>query len=149
MIAKRHDGRKYKQRKDVYRAWYKRTVEARRAYGRKYWAEHKKQKQIYDKARRQENKRKYFMQKIKRSYRITAEEFDLMLSRSYGRCDICYKCFSGREPFIDHDHSSGNVRGLLCSKCNFSVGLLDDNPEIVDRLYRYLNEYKQKIKALQ
>lgn len=57
-----------------------------------------------------------------RYYRLTCEEFDALVKRSEGRCDIC-----GVITFllvIDHDHDLGlwAVRGLLCPSCNYKEG---------------------------
>lgn len=44
----------------------------------------------------------------------------------------------GKNPVIDHDHKTGVVRGMLHSKCNSALGLLDDNPERAKQAYEYL-----------
>ncbi len=41
-------------------------------------------------------------------------------------------------PHIDHDHSTGKVRGLLCSCCNTGIGMFKDNPDVLDRAAFYL-----------
>lgn len=71
-------------------------------------------------------------------------DFDAMLEAQGGRCAICRtdKAFSGggdgRRLAIDHCHSTGIVRGLLCGNCNRMLGLVKDDPEALRRAAAYL-----------
>jgi hypothetical protein len=71
-------------------------------------------------------------------------DFDAMLDAQGGRCAICRtdKAFSGggdgRRLAIDHCHSTGVVRGLLCGNCNRMLGLVKDDPEVLRRAAVYL-----------
>lgn len=60
------------------------------------------------------------------AYGLTDEAFAFWLSKQDGVCGIC------RGPMVpicvDHDHSTGAVRGLLCSDCNKALGFLRDDP---------------------
>jgi hypothetical protein len=42
---------------------------------------------------------------------------------------------------VDHNHTTGKVRGLLCSSCNGALGLFKDNPEVVAAALLYLKDY--------
>jgi Recombination endonuclease VII len=44
----------------------------------------------------------------------------------------------GRALCVDHDHSTGQVRGLLCKRCNYALGLLEDTKSLV-RAVEYLH----------
>jgi len=55
----------------------------------------------------------------------------LLREAQKGRCAVCALPIEGKNEHADHDHVTGKARGLLCSKCNSGIGLLDDN---VDRL---------------
>src|SRR5262245_11780077 len=55
---------------------------------------------------------------------ITADRDLLEIIRLQGTCDICYAEAHGRNGHIDHDHVTGKVRGILCSRCNKGLGLL-------------------------
>lgn len=59
--------------------------------------------------------------KLRRVYGITPEQYEQMLVQQKEKCAICKLGFDGI-PFVDHDHSSGWVRGLLCNACNFAIG---------------------------
>lgn len=57
-------------------------------------------------------------------YRMTPDGFDAMLARQKGRCGICSRQLQLRRGgvAVDHDHTTGEVRGLLCMPCNTSLG---------------------------
>lgn len=62
-----------------------------------------------------------------RDYGISVSEYDEMLASQSGVCAICRKeCKSGKRLSIDHNHETGEVRGLLCGKCNSVIGYADD-----------------------
>lgn len=54
-------------------------------------------------------------------------------------CAICGQPFV-KTPQADHDHATGQVRGLLCGNCNSGLGLLQDNPELLRAAANYLEE---------
>lgn len=64
--------------------------------------------------------------RILRVYGITEEDYERRFAAQGGRCEICGGEPKGGAPlFIDHDHLSGKVRGLLCSKCNLRIGWIE------------------------
>jgi hypothetical protein len=62
------------------------------------------------------------------------------LKQQNNRCAICFTDFDGIKPQVDHNHMTNKIRGLLCGKCNKAVGLLQDDPEIVQSAVRYLSK---------
>lgn len=70
-----------------------------------------------------------------RKYGVTPQQFNAMVAEQHGACFICSRKFHDTElpPMVDHDHDTGIVRGLLCNRCNWALGVLD-----VDRLIRAL-----------
>lgn len=67
---------------------------------------------------------------LRRTYGITAAEYEAILEKQGGVCAICsQECNrSTSERFcVDHDHETGLVRGLLCFKCNVGLGRFDDD----------------------
>lgn len=71
-------------------------------------------------------------------YGITLEDYEAMLERQDGGCAICGRPPQGKRLSVDHNHSNGRVRGLLCVRCNSAVGLLDDDPTWSRRAEAYL-----------
>lgn len=83
--------------------------------------------------------------------RITIQQYEDMLAAQDGKCG---SCGDGPESspkgvlYVDHDHSTGQVRGLLCGRCNFAVGLLDDDPTRIRRLAAYLEAHQHTLKVV-
>lgn len=73
-------------------------------------------------------------------YKISTQQYEEMFRKQNGSCAICgYQYTDGRILQIDHDHKTGEVRGLLCKKCNTYIGMIKENIEIIDRMKNYLN----------
>ena len=66
---------------------------------------------------------------LKKEYDLTLEEFDLLLVAQDGKCALCGEPFNGVTPHVDHDHSTGRVRGLLCGPCNKTLGFAQECPK--------------------
>jgi protein-arginine kinase activator protein McsA len=78
-----------------------------------------------------------------REYNITPEIFDSMSAAQGGGCAICRKPNTRRAQLVvDHDHSTGKVRGLLCDNCNLALGYLKDNLDILLRAADYLRSHR-------
>lgn len=90
---------------------------------------------------------------LKKRYGMTLEDWERLFKKQKGRCAICKKGqkttqithlpgkgkgLANKSLFVDHDHKTGKVRGLLCSKCNTALGLLLDSSEIVQNAFWYL-----------
>lgn len=73
--------------------------------------------------------------KLKRFYNLTLEQYDAMLEKQGGVCGICGKpetmVLRNNVSMltVDHDHVTGQIRGLLCHRCNRGIGLFRDDPE--------------------
>ena len=79
--------------------------------------------------------------RLKTKYNITYDEFINMLNEQNNKCTICDKEFKSiRVTFIDHDHTNGKVRGLLCPKCNNLLGSCLDNISILKSAILYLEK---------
>ena len=77
---------------------------------------------------------------------ITDEHFSLLLAAQQGKCAICdaTECLpkSGkRQLAIDHDHNTGQIRGLLCTRCNVGLGMFRDELALVERAVAYLSKH--------
>ena len=76
--------------------------------------------------------------RLNRHYNITLDEYNKMYEQQDGKCYICEKEISGREVKVDHNHSTGKVRKLLCHNCNTSLGLLNEDVKIFEKCIEYL-----------
>lgn len=82
--------------------------------------------------------------KFKKQYGITLDDYNNMLDKQSGGCGICGSETAGvRTKYfsVDHCHSTGKVRGLLCMKCNRGLGLFNDNTERLLKAVNYLKEF--------
>lgn len=64
---------------------------------------------------------------LKSNYGISIDDFDRLLASQDGRCAICETPNPQRFWHIDHDHSTGEIRGILCNLCNVGLGAFKDN----------------------
>jgi hypothetical protein len=78
----------------------------------------------------------YWRARNGRSYSLTTDEYKEMVIRQGGRCAICGS--SDTALCIDHCHSEGSVRGLLCNSCNLGLGFFKDDPSRLGKAIRYI-----------
>ena len=77
-----------------------------------------------------------------RVYGITLDQYNLLRKKQGYRCFVCRrpeKEFKVRMA-VDHDHKTGEIRGLLCSYCNHRVVGRNRDPEVMKRVYEYLSQ---------
>lgn len=87
-------------------------------------------------------RQRYRHEDLRRHFGITAAEYDAMSEAQGGTCAICRRpCPTGRRLAVDHCHSTGKVRGLLCAKCNRALGMMDDDPGLLAAAIEYLAHY--------
>jgi hypothetical protein len=97
----------------------------------------------------QKNPDKVRAHQIKIKFGISWEEYLGLFSKQHGSCAICktplelYGSMADRYKIahVDHCHSSGKVRGLLCSKCNVGLGAFKDNQTALRNAADYLDLY--------
>jgi hypothetical protein len=76
--------------------------------------------------------------RLKREFNITIAQYDEMLKNQDGHCAICGNGRGKRRLAVDHNHVTGEVRGLLCSNCNVGIGSFKENKETLKRAIGYL-----------
>lgn len=111
----------------------------------------KKVKAEYMREYRKENPDKFKRIDLKKNFGISLEYYYELLEKQGNVCAICKKPETAIDmkrgvPFslaVDHDHKTGNVRGLLCMKCNRGLGLFEDSGELLDEAKRYLDSYRE------
>lgn len=92
---------------------------------------------------RQYKRRKHYY--LTYRYGLTKEQIAFLLEQRNGRCAACgeaetYPATNGgtRDLAIDHCHTTGKIRGLLCHRCNAVLGYCKDSPDLLRRLALYL-----------
>jgi hypothetical protein len=79
--------------------------------------------------------------KLKRKYGIDLEIYQNMKNTQNNRCAICESPEENRVLNVDHCHSSGKVRQLLCSRCNLVLGQAGDNISLLEKCILYLSTH--------
>ena len=87
-------------------------------------------------------------QYLKRQYGLTFEEFDVMLSKQDNCCAICGTDKPSKNRgrvnrfHVDHSHTTGKIRGLLCKSCNIALGEIEDNIHTLKSMIEYLESHE-------
>lgn len=76
---------------------------------------------------------------------IGIAEYEQMLHEQNGKCAICGQEDEHFNLAVDHCHSKGQVRGLLCSQCNRGLGLFKDSPDLLAKAAEYLRWAKRLV----
>jgi len=74
---------------------------------------------------------------LNRKYGLTLEDFSAMVLKQNNKCEIC-SCDMQDDAQVDHNHTTGKVRALLCRPCNMSLGLLKENTETLYNMISYI-----------
>ena len=93
---------------------------------------------------------------LKRNYGITLDQYRELIRCQNNRCAICKKEETGvdskknklKDLSVDHCHKTGKVRGLLCFKCNASLGKFEDSIELLSNAIDYLKKSKEESEDL-
>lgn len=152
---KRRHAAEEKRRRDKMRREDPQKYEEWKACIRRYNETHKEQNKVRDAAyhaanrekriaackewhRKHPSKSREYM--LKSKYGLTLEEYDKLLEHQGGLCAICEKVPRGRGGLapVDHDHETGDIRGILCSNCNHMLGHAKDDPGILRAGAAYL-----------
>lgn len=88
---------------------------------------------------------------LKFQFGISLEKYKTMFESQGGLCAICKKPESALNQkrtntkllAVDHDHKTGLIRGLLCGRCNTAIGLLQEDPSLLDAAKKYINVTKE------
>ena len=75
---------------------------------------------------------------LKTKYGLTEDCWSTMYEAQKGECKICGKF---RQLVVDHSHKTGDVRALLCHRCNLAIGQFDDDPQLLRLAANYLETF--------
>ena len=92
-----------------------------------------------DKKRKKNSTKLSYIKEAAKRYNISVEEYNKIIADN-PNCMICKEGL--QTPNIDHCHTTGKVRGVLCKKCNSGLGFFKDNQNILNEAILYLNKHK-------
>jgi len=121
------------------RIWREKNRELLREYGKNYKATHP-----VDKVKQYKYWRKYRL----KTYGLTMADYDALLRQQGARCAICGRNSGNHKKTtafqVDHDHATGQNRGLLCTSCNRGIGWFADSIPNLRMAIAYLEQYQPR-----
>lgn len=100
----------------------------------KWYPKHQQQQILASNKWKEENK----LRVKATQYGLDIKEVEEFLVKADGKCQICEK---PSNLCLDHCHTSGKIRGFLCSKCNCALGFFYDDPEVMNKAVKYLDKF--------
>lgn len=85
------------------------------------------------------------LRRILRNFGVTINEYEMLLLKQKGVCAICKEEERGKNLAVDHDHKTGRVRGLLCSRCNTVLGRVEDRVDLLKNMISYLQTQERMV----
>jgi hypothetical protein len=76
--------------------------------------------------------------RVKHRYKITLEEYELILQKG------CSICGAKEQLILDHNHLNGKVRDALCHHCNTAIGFMKDSSDLLRKAANYLDNWAEK-----
>lgn len=120
---------------------YHRDPEKRRAYGKAYYSANRDRvlarQRVYDSTHSNVDRMRKSRMK---AFGLTPSDYDALLLAQGGVCKVCGATKPGGNGrfVVDHDHKTGKVRGLLCTRCNLMLGCARDDRSILSSASLYL-----------
>lgn len=110
-----------------------------RKRGAKYREKSKDTRKIYY----NKNKNKFKNRIILKKFGISLDDYNKMFEKQKGCCGICntHQSEFNISLAIDHCHTTGKIRGLLCNHCNMGIGLFNENIKTLEKSIEYLKQY--------
>jgi hypothetical protein len=79
---------------------------------------------------------------IEKNYGISFDDYLNLIKSQNGNCQICKSVLiAGKNTHLDHCHTTGKIRGVLCGKCNTGIGQFNDSLELLKSALKYLKKY--------
>jgi hypothetical protein len=105
---------------------------------RKWQHDNRDRHNAYQREYRSSRKEHFREGQLRRTFGITQADYDVLLARQGGGCAICGKPPGKISLHVDHDHETGETRGLLCVGCNNALGQFHDDPALLVRGIAYV-----------
>lgn len=98
--------------------------------------------------KKEEQRLKIKSKDLHKKYKITHLQYQERLDAQGQRCTICMVDLDlGRDTHVDHDHTTGEIRGILCKNCNTGLGQFKDSPELLRRAALYLESVDSSLET--
>jgi len=123
-------------------AWLKEHPEKLKISQKKYYHSHKEEYAIRQKKYRLVHSREIAEKKLKRAFGIDFEDYAYMFEAQRGCCAICgrHQDEFKKALHVDHNHVTGQIRGLLCFPCNRGLGRFGDTKPLLLKAIKYLEK---------
>ena len=130
---------------DRVKAYAKKSVERNRQYRLKHRERYLKYARKYRKENPEKCNQYQHRNRLKRLYGITPEDYNRMFLEQNESCAICRTPQKNlkRKLHVDHNHTTGKSRGLLCVNCNHSVGCFERDSSFLDNVKKYLEKWSR------
>lgn len=111
-------------------------------YVKQYAINHKQARKDRDKVHTERNTLRNRNTFLYKKYGITNKDYEEMFLSQNGLCKLCNREYTTKNYHVDHCHTTGRVRGLLCGPCNTALGLVRENEEVLKNMIKYLLDNK-------
>lgn len=120
-----------KRQQENSKNWHLKNKDRKREYDRVY---------VMFKPNKAESK---FFNYIKNKHGMTKEQYVALVERCDNKCMICNRPpYDGKRLHLDHNHTTGKVRGLLCTRCNWYLATIEKDETILNKIKNYLKNGK-------
>lgn len=121
-------------------------ISCSRAYRKQKWTEYRLLTPAKERTHNTFTVAQQELYKLSR-YNLSKEDYDFKYTQQEGRCAICNRHESEfkKRLHVDHDHMTGDIRGLLCQQCNVGLGNFSDSCERLTNAKDYLTKYKTNV----
>ena len=82
--------------------------------------------------------------RLMRFFGLTFDEYQTKVAAQNGLCAICCRPSVKKRLTVDHNHTTEQIRGLLCHRCNLVLGLIEESDTLALALAAYLNKWELK-----
>ena len=99
----------------------------------------------YNKEYNLKNKEKKKEYALIKNYNLTIDEYNKMFTDQKGCCKICdrHQNELSKRLGVDHNHTTGKIRGLLCDSCNTNIGKFNEDTRILNKMIEYIKEHNE------
>lgn len=121
------------------KAYYAKHQEECKARAHTYYHANREEIASQRRARRPARREEASSYRRLKKYGLSELGFRALIDKQGGACALCRENNWGcRGPQVDHDHITGQVRGILCQRCNLVLGAIKDDPNIARAIVGYL-----------